>query len=98
MQSLYADFITYALTALKDNGQIILALPDFAKNGKQIAYYQTRNMLLRQIFTAAFDAGKEIVQYNRPRPQPESLVGPPYYWGTTGVLSRSTLHFFVRSR
>ena len=98
MQTLYVDFVNHSLRALKDNGQLLISLPDFAKNGKQIAYYQTRNMLLRQIFTAAYDANKEIIQYNRPRPQPENLVGPPYFWGTTGVLSRSILHFFVRSR
>ena len=90
---LYAEMIKSMVKALAPNGQIVLCLPDHALNGQSIPWFETQELVKRQILVAAENEGLEVIQEASSRPSPAALFLPPYYWNSEKKLSRSILHF-----
>jgi hypothetical protein len=79
--------------ALRPGGQIAMVLPAFAKNGRQIPFYETGGTITRQLIAAGQRAGKGFVTQADTVPKPKELFSRPYYWVSTTVLERRILHF-----
>lgn len=79
--------------SLRTRGQIAMVLPAFAKNGRQIPFYETGGAITRQLITAAQLAGKHLITQAETVPRPKELFVRPYYWVSTTVLERRILHF-----
>jgi len=95
LKELYGRFFQNAVNALKPGGQLIVALPDFARNGRQIPFYQTRTAAIQQVLAHALSEGRRILNYGESVPSATSLFRPPFYWTSTTGVSRSVLHFTV---
>lgn len=80
MQNLYSRLARALVHSLKPWGQLILALPAFAKNGKQIPYYQTRESLTKQILSEVEAQSRKCVSFVETLPGEKGMIGPPWYW------------------
>jgi hypothetical protein len=92
---LYGRLFSAAVDALRPGGQLIVALPDFSKNGRQIPFYQTRTAVIQQILSHALSEGRRILNYGDSVPGEVPLFRAPFYWTSTTGVSRSILHFTV---
>jgi Putative RNA methylase family UPF0020 len=95
LQTFYADLIPVLLKTLKHRGQLIMALPAFARNGKQIPFYQTRGSIVRQIISCAETSGRRLVRYADTLPGMKEVFQPPWYWGSDSTVERRIVHFIV---
>jgi len=96
MQSLYARMIPTLVDALKPWGQLLLSLPAYAKNGKQIPFYQTRESVIKQIIATVESKGRKIVRSVETVPGAREMFQPPWYWGTASTIERRVVHFVVK--
>jgi len=92
MQSLYANMAKTLLGCLNKQGQMFLALPAFAKNGKQIPFYQTNESVIRQIISEAERSGRRIVTVREAFPVDKEPFRLPWYWGSASTVERRILH------
>lgn len=95
MQTLYSDLTRLSIRALRPGGQLMLALPAFARNGQQIPFFQTRGALTRQIISATEKAGRRVISVVKTTPAAKDLFVPPYYWQSHSALSRSIVWFTI---
>jgi hypothetical protein len=95
LQTFYAELIPVLLQTLKHRGQLIMALPAFARNGKQIPYYQTRGSIVRQIISCAETSGRRLVRFADTLPGTKEAFLPPWYWGSDSTVERRIVHFIV---
>ncbi len=93
MRELYGTFIRAAIGTLTSYGQLIVALPDYARNGRQIPFYQTRAAVVQQVISHAEELGKRIIHFDETKPDRSGLFSPPYYWAAPTGVSRSVVHF-----
>jgi hypothetical protein len=89
----YGQLAPLLVDALTDTGQLALILPAFAKNGREIPFYQTSRSITRQVITHAKRSQKPLSDDVKTIPQPYQLFTRPYYWISTSVLERSIIHF-----
>ena len=91
--------IGIVLDALKDEGQLVIALPDWSHTGRELPFFILKEMFTQQLLSAASARNMEIVGDNRSLPPPSWLLKPPYYWESARALRRSILHFrFQRAK
>jgi hypothetical protein len=93
---LYLDLFVCLVRALKNDGQIVLAVPDTAQTGSPFPAFTTRFSVTMQILKAARQAGRVVVPDALVVPHPAKLFSPPYYWESGRALRRSILHFQLR--
>jgi len=94
-RALYARMIPALIDALKPSGQLMLALPAFAKNGKQIPFYQTRESVMKQVGSHVEARGRKIVKYVETLPADREVFRLPWYWGTASTIERRIIHIVV---
>ncbi len=94
MARLYGKMIPILVKALRDGGQLVLALPERSYTGRKSPYFMHKEVVTQQVLLAAKDANREIV--TRSVPEPTKLYRPPYYWRSEKALSRAILHFRFR--
>jgi 16S rRNA G966 N2-methylase RsmD len=95
MKSLYARMIPAFINALRPWGQLMIAVPAFAKNGKQIPFYQTRESVIKQIIAHVEASGRKIVKHVETLPADREVFQLPWYWGTASTIERRIIHFVV---
>jgi hypothetical protein len=95
LMNCYGQLAPLLVGALTNTGQLAMVLPAFAKNGREIPFYQTSRSITRQIIDCAKRAKKSMSDDVRTIPQPYQLFTRPYYWVSTSVLERAILHFRV---
>lgn len=91
----FSKLIPGIVRSLRPQGQACLVLPAFAKNGRQIPFYETHEAVVRQFIVAA---NRETVSLATPVetfPKPKSLFKKPLYWSSASVLERRIVHFTV---
>lgn len=93
----YVDFINSMIFALKDNGQLVLCLPDHSHTGRQLPFFVHKELITQQILVTAEMAGLEIVNPAYAVPLPRGLFQAPYYWESERALRRAILHFRFRA-
>lgn len=96
MKALYARMIPSLVNALRPWGQLVMSLPAYAKNGKQVPFYQTRESVVKQIIATTESRGRSIVRYVETYPADRDFFQPPWYWGTASTIERRIVHFVIR--
>lgn len=95
---LYANLFDHLIRALKEEGQLVVAVPDTALTGKPFPIFTTKHTIIHQVLQAARKQGREVIRSAYIPPQPGSLFYPPYYWEAGSYLRRAILHFRFRRR
>jgi hypothetical protein len=96
LAELFQATIGVVLDALKENGQLVIALPDWSHTGKELPFFVLKEMFTQQLILAVSDRNMEIIGINYSLPPPSSLLRPPYYWESARALRRAILHFRFR--
>jgi hypothetical protein len=73
----------------------MVTLPSFARNGRQIPFFQTREALVRQVLAEVEKQGRQAVSIVHTSGEAKELFSPPFFWQSTSALSRSVLWFTV---
>ncbi len=73
LQRLYSKFVRGAIGALKPGGQLLVSVPSYARNGKQVPYFQTQGALVRQIVQAAEAANRDLINIVRTVPAKKAV-------------------------
>ena len=98
LAGLYSTSLYAAIAALKSDGQLVICIPERSSIGKTPMAFTHKNIVTHQILALANEVNKEVLVPARAMPGPTALFGPPFYWASTRALSRSILHFRIRSR
>jgi len=96
MAGFYAELASALVGALRSHGQLIIALPAYAKNGQQIPYYQTKDSFIKQIVYGAENSGRSIINFSSHMRGSREMFDLPWYWGPKNIIERRILHFVVR--
>jgi tRNA G10 N-methylase Trm11 len=96
VRQLYAEMIPTLIRVLKPWGQLVIALPAFAKNGKQIPFYQTRESVTKQVIATVEAADRRILRNVETVPAEREIFDLPWYWGTASTIERRIIHFLIQ--
>jgi len=96
MINLYARLAPTLVDCLRPWGQLLIALPAFAKNGRQIPFYQTRDSFVRQIINHVEVKGRNVIRFAESVPGAREFFRLPWYWGTNNTIERRILHFVIK--
>lgn len=97
LAKLYNGMIRILIKSLKDEGQIVMSLPDKSHCGKISPFFTHKEIIIQQFLLITQDPAinKEIVNNVISLPTPE-LFTPPFYWESERALKRSILYFRIR--
>jgi tRNA G10 N-methylase Trm11 len=95
---LYANMIPAMIRALKEEGQLVIALPDWSHTGRQVPFFAHKEFVTQQVLVAAEEQGREVFGAAYMAPSPGSMFKPPFYWESDRALRRAILHFRLRKR
>ena len=94
LAQLYSEVITALLAAIRNNGHLVICLPDEAFTGRSLPVCAKSQIVTEQILRSADSLGRELfvpARSNLP------MTAAPYYWKSP-ALRRTVLHFRVRDR
>jgi 23S rRNA G2069 N7-methylase RlmK/C1962 C5-methylase RlmI len=94
-QQFYGDFVRAAVASLRPGGQLMVTLPSFARNGRQIPFFQTREALVRQVLAEVERQKRQAVSVIHTAAERKEFFSPPFFWQSTSTLSRSVLWFTI---
>lgn len=98
LAKLYADVIKAMIFALKDDGQLVLCLPDWSHTGRQVPYFTRKEFITQQVLAMAEQAKREVINSAYAVPPPSEIFRAPFYWESERALRRAILHFRIRTR
>jgi tRNA G10 N-methylase Trm11 len=93
---LYSRAIRVMIQALKEEGQLVIALPDWSHTGRQVPFFAHKEFVTQQVLVAAEELGREVFSAAYMAPSPGSMFKPPFYWESDRALRRAVLHFRIR--
>ena len=93
LRQLFVDLIPACIDALRPGGQMLLVLPAFARNGRQIPFFETQGMLVREIISAGARSKRNFKQFVETFPGDKRLFDFPLYWKSASVLERRIIRF-----
>jgi len=96
LAQLYTEIITIMINALKEEGQLVMCLPDRSHTGRRLPFFALKELVIRQVLTIAEQLRREIIIPAYSVPQLSDLFRPPYYWESERALRRAILHFRIR--
>lgn len=96
LAKLYQDVLPVMIDALRPEGQLVFAVPDWTHIGRQVPFFMTKQFITQQVLAAAEKLGKEVVQSAYTVPAPGAAFRPPYYWESDRALRRAIVHFRIR--
>lgn len=91
LATMYCKAIKKIINALKDGGQLVIALPEKSYIGRRSPSFTHKEIVSQQILDIG--AQSELAVMTRSVPEPTRLYRPPYYWRSEKALARSILHF-----
>jgi hypothetical protein len=97
LASFYASIMEILVLALKKDGQLVFAVPDWSHTGKHLPYFTYRQVITQQVLVAAERNRREVFSSALAVPGPGSLFRPPYFWESDRALRRAILHFRIRA-
>lgn len=97
LAELYAGVIRAMIYALKDEGQLVLCLPDWSHTGRQVPYFARKELITQQVLAIAEEAKREVVNSAYAVPPPAEIFRAPFYWESERALRRAILHFRIRN-
>jgi len=98
LAKLLTETLDVLLSDLKDNSQLVMALPDRSHSGRRIPLFATRTWVIHQVIAKAQEHGFEALTPACILPSHGLLFQPPYYWNSEKALKRSVLHFQFRKK
>jgi hypothetical protein len=93
LAQMYERVLPKLVAALRQGGQLVMALPDWSHNGQQFPFFAQREVVVRQVLQAAAAVGKGVVMKAAKGPAPRALFQLPYFWESTRALRREIVHF-----
>jgi len=98
LADLYRRMIPAFLSALSDDGQLVIAIPDWSHTGRQLPAFKHKDFLTHAVLVEASNAGMDVVRAPYAMPRAGALFRAPFYWESERALRRAILHFrFQRS-
>jgi len=98
LAGLYTEVIRAIMHALRDDGQLVVCVPEHSYTGRPLVYFTDKEVIVQQVLTLAEECQREVIIPAKSLPQPASLMRAPYYWESDRALRRSILHFRLRKR
>lgn len=98
LAKLYSEVIRVMIKSLKDDGQMVLGLPDRSHTGRELPFFTQEDFITRQIIAIADKEGFEVVNLLSEVPRPQEIFQTPYYWESERALRRAILHFRFRRK
>ena len=96
MEELFHE-ISYSFSKLIAIGGVVtMVLPSFARNGRTIPFYQTKEVFVRRFLAHCNELGRQIVNYSESIPDTTTHPRLPYYWQSQRGVSRHVLSFMLR--
>lgn len=96
LAQLYAKGIEAMICALRAEGQLIIALPDWSYTGRHLPKYARPDFITHQVLVCARKSRREVVQAGSQMSNEARFVMPSYYWESEKALRRAILHFRFR--
>jgi tRNA G10 N-methylase Trm11 len=93
LASLYREALEVMIKALKDNGQLVLCLPDQSHSGHHLKYFTQKEIVIQQVLSIAEELNREVVIHAYKVAEPTGLFRPPFYWESEKALRRAIIHF-----
>jgi len=93
---LYSEVIPAMIRSLREEGQLVIALPDWSHTGRQVPFFAHKEFVTQQVLVAAEELGAEVFGAAYMAPSPGSMFKPPFYWEADRALRRAILHFRIR--
>ncbi len=93
LAALYSEVIQGLVRAVRNEGHLVLCLPEVSYTGRALPFCTSRSLIISQILSAADDAGRTVILKGASLPFPAPLFRPPYYWTSERALRRVILHF-----
>ncbi len=94
LSRLYAEVVEKLVAAVRDEGHLVICLPQRSVSGKPIPVCTRSKIIISQVLQAAERQGREIyISANLDMP----MDAPPYYW-CSSALDRTILHFRIREK
>jgi tRNA G10 N-methylase Trm11 len=93
---LYADGIDAMICALRPEGQLVIAVPDWSYTGRHLPEFSRPDFITHQVLSSARKSNREVIQSAIQIPNATGLLKPPYYWESEKALRRRILHFRFR--
>lgn len=98
LAKLYSEAIPALVNALRSEGQLVLALPDWSHSGRQILAFTYKEFVTHQVLIAADKRGWEVIRSATPTTRERDLFRAPFYWESDRALRRAILHFRFRDK
>src|SRR5205807_5703993 len=98
LAELYVTAIGKMILALKQDGHLVLCLPDRSHTGRRSPFFTHKELITQQVLSLAERAvpKREVIIPAYAVPKQKDLFRPPYYWESERALRRAILHFRVR--
>jgi len=95
LSSFYKEFIAKLIKALKNNGQLVMALPDRSHSGRISPYFTHKEIVVQNILNICNENGFAL--YSQANTVPNNILfRPPFYWESEKALRRSIIHFKIK--
>ncbi len=95
LADVYTSFLTTAIRSLAEDGQLVLALPDWSHTGRQLPAFILKDFVIHQVLSIAQESRREVI--HSVLQSPRTVGSPPYYWESARALKRAILHFRFRA-
>jgi tRNA G10 N-methylase Trm11 len=96
LAAVYSAFLRQAIRHLRENGQLVLALPDWSHTGRRLPAFILKDFVTHQVLAIAEDEKREVI--SAAEQTPNTVGTPPYYWESEKALRRAILHFRFRKQ
>lgn len=93
VQKLYSQIVHQSVRTLSSFGQFFAVLPAYARNGRQIPYFETQGPMVRQVLACAAAENRDVVSIARTAPGASDLFLFPAYWRSATTLERRLVNF-----
>jgi hypothetical protein len=95
LAKVYASALRVMIGSLKDEGQLVIALPDWSHTGRQLPAFALKDFVAHQVLVISETLGREVI--HSANQIPSSTAKAPYYWESERALRRAILHFRFRA-
>lgn len=94
LADVYTSALRKIIGCLKDEGQLVIALPDWSHTGRQIPAFALKDFVAHQVLIIAEELKREVIRSGAQVPR--AVGGAPFYWESERALRRAILHFRFR--
>ena len=98
LREVFRSFLIYAIRALKNQGQMVICLPDHSYVGKSLSLFSNKNFVVKHTLLVADYLNKRSIIISHSSPESQINLRPPYYWESGSALRRSILHFMFENK